>query len=371
MGLYDGATGESEAGSTAQLAKILGLPVVLVLDASKSSRSVGATALGFKAFDPEVNLAGAILNGIAGEMHLALARPSLAAVGIRCLGYLPGSQQFALPERHLGLIPTAEGAVAREYYGRLAEQAEATLEVETVLRAGQVSEAAGHGPSELFPDVPARPRAALAVAMDAAFNFYYPDSLDLLEAWGAEIVPFSPLADAALPEGAGGVYFGGGFPELYARELSENKGMLRSITSAARQGIAIYAECGGLMYLCQGIEDLEGRFFPMAGLLPGRSVMPGSRLTLGYRTVQALEDTPLLAAGERARGHEFHLSAHRSASPAPEPTIRSAYAVLDQPGRREGFLRDNVLASYVHLHFGTKATIAPRFVGVCARAGDG
>ena len=366
MGLYDGAAGESEEGSTAQLAKILGCPVVLVLDASKSSRSVGAAALGFKTFDPGIALAGAILNGIASANHLGLARPSLAAVGVRFLGYLPGRADFKLPERHLGLVPTAEGTVALDYYGRLADQAEATLDIEGILAAGLIAAASAADPAGLFPEVPVRPRTAIAVAMDRAFNFYYPDSLDLLAAWGAEVVPFSPLADTGLPGNAGGVYLGGGFPELYARELAENAEMLDSIRSAAKRGIPIYAECGGLMYLCQGIEDLEGRFHPMAGLLPGRSVVKGSRLKVGYRTVQAIEDTPVLAAGDLVRGHEFHLSSHHLESSDLEPGTRPAYDVLDQPGRKEGFVRKNVLASYIHLHFGNRPTIAPRFVETCA-----
>ncbi len=201
--------------------------------------------------------------------------------------------------------------------------------------------------------------------MDKAFNFYYPDSLDLLTDWGAELVPFSLLEDTGLPPHASGVYIGGGFPEMFAAPLAANVSMHASMRAAAARGLPIYAECGGLMYLGQAIEDLEGRTYAMAGVLPGRSVIKGSRLTLGYRTIRALQSTCLLAAGETVRGHEFHFSSMPDSTAA----VPAAYEVLDQPGRREGFVVQNVLASYIHLHMGSKASLAPRFVAACAHAG--
>jgi cobyrinic acid a,c-diamide synthase len=200
--------------------------------------------------------------------------------------------------------------------------------------------------------------------MDQAFNFYYPDSLDLLSAWGAELVPFRLLEDVALPSHVSGIYIGGGFPEMFAEPLAANVSMRTAIRAAAARGLPIYAECGGLMYLGQGIEDLEGRFYAMAGVLPGRSVMQGSRLTLGYRTVRAMHSNCLLAAGETVRGHEFHFSSMQDGA----TVVPAAYEVLDQPGRREGFVVHNVLASYMHIHLGSKASLAPRFVATCARA---
>jgi cobyrinic acid a,c-diamide synthase len=365
MGLYDGANGDDDTGSTAQLAKLLGLPVVLVLDASKSSRSVGAMALGFKAFDPEVNVAGVILNGIAGDLHLALARPSLDLAGVNLLGYLPGRREFTLPERHLGLIPTAEGHLAATYYRHLAQQAEDTVALNRLLAIAADAAVPDVNASALFPEVPVEPVAAIAVAMDQAFNFYYPDSLDLLTAWGAELLPFSPLGDAALPLKANGVYMGGGFPEMFAEPLCDNAGMRASIRAAAERGLPIYAECGGLMYLGHGIEDLEGRYYEMAGVLPVRSSMQGTRLTLGYRTIQARQSHCLLAAGETVRGHEFHVSSMETDANATPSAY--AYDVLDQPGRCEGFVTHHVLASYIHVHMGSKASLAPRFVATCTR----
>lgn len=363
MGLYDGATGDDEAGSTAQLAKLLGLPVVLVVDASKASRSVGAMALGFKAFDPSLHLAGVILNGIAGDLHLELARPSLDRAGVRYLGYLPGRHEFTLPERHLGLIPTAEGRVATAYYQHLATQAAATIDLDRLLAVAADAAVPEAQARPLFPAMPVTPQAAIAVAMDQAFNFYYPDALDLLTAWGAELVPFSLLEDATLPPNASGVYIGGGFPEMFAAPLADNVSMRASIRAAAARGLPIYAECGGLMYLCQSLEDLEGHSYAMAGVLPGRSVMQGARLTLGYRTIRAMQDNCLLAAGETVRGHEFHFSS----MPDGTTTVPLAYEVLDQPGRSEGFVVQNVLASYIHIHLGSKASLAPRFVDTVSR----
>jgi cobyrinic acid a,c-diamide synthase len=363
MGLYDGATGDDDAGSTAQVAKLLGLPVVLVIDASKASRSVGAMALGFKAFDPTVHLAGVILNGIAGDLHLDLALPSLAPAGVRYLGYLPGRQDFTLPERHLGLIPTAEGRVATTYYHHLARQAAATFDLEGLLTLAAEAAVPEAPAQQLFPAVPLRPQTAIAVAQDQAFHFYYPDSLDLLTNWGAELNPFSPLADATLPPDVGGVYIGGGFPEVFAEALSANVAMRTAIRDAAARGLPIYAECGGLMYLGQGMTDLEGRDYAMAGVLPVRSSMQGARLTLGYRTLRAQQDSCVLTAGDTVRGHEFHFSSLQDSADA----LPAAYEVLDQPGRCEGFMIHQVLASYMHLHLGSKVGLAPRFVAACTR----
>ncbi|MCH8054855.1 MAG: cobyrinate a,c-diamide synthase [Deltaproteobacteria bacterium] len=362
MGLYDGFRGEDEQGSTAQVAKLLGLPVILVVDASAAARSVGATVLGFKNFDPQLNLVGGVLNGIAGEKHLEFIKPSLEKVGVPLLGYLPRRHDFVLPERHLGLIPTMEGKIALEFFDRLTEQVERSIDLNGVVRLSELVHLSVQKAPLVFTDAPVPKKVAIAVALDKAFNFYYADSLDLLEEWGAEIVPFSLLEDSELPAGVGGLYIGGGFPELYARELSENSSMLRSIREAAQRGLPIYGECGGLMVLGESIEDSQGNKHPMARVLSCRSSMKGTRLTLGYRTVCALGDNPLMSGGEKVRGHEFHLSVLEG-----EPQGPAAYQVLDQTGRKEGFRVKNTLASYIHLHMGSKRSLAPAFVDFCAR----
>ena len=216
----------------------------------------------------------------------------------------------------------------------------------------------------LFPEETLPVRTRIAIASDRAFHFYYEDSLDLLRAWGAELLPFRPLEDAALPEGAQGVYIGGGFPELFAAELSANTSMLASLRGAARQGMPIYGECGGAMYLGKSLTDRDGYTRHMAGLLPLECTMAQARLTLGYRTVTARRATMLQQQGERLPGHEFHWSVQRE---QPDADM-AAYDVEGPVARREGYSTGSVLASYIHLHFGSAPHLAPRFVQACAAA---
>lgn len=361
MGLFDGASPYSDEGSTAQVAKLLGLPVVLVVDARKVARSVAATVLGFREFDRELRIVGVILNGIAGPRHLEFCAPPIErATELPVLGYLPRRDDLALPERHLGLVPMVEGPAGRPFFERLAAQVEKTVDLDRLLHLASVRPPA-EPPPRLFPAGPLPRRCRIAVALDRAFSFYYQDALDLLEAWGAEVVPVSPLEDAGLPEGCGALYLGGGFPELYARELAENRPFLESVRAAYARGVPIYAECGGLMYLGEEIADFQGQRHPMAGLLPIATSMQGARLQLGYRRLRALADGPLLRRGEEARGHEFHWSLLHRRADAP-----AAYEVLDQPGRQEGFRVGSIWASYVHLHLGSSPRLAPRLVDVAS-----
>lgn len=361
MGLFDGASPDSDEGSTAQLARMLDLPVLLVADARKVARSIAATVLGFQQFDPRVRVAGVLLNGIASPRHLEYCRqPIEEAVGLPVVGYLPRRDDLQLPERHLGLVPEVEGPVARDFFDRLAAHVEATVDLDLLLRLAEAPDPPPQRP-RLFPPQPLPKRAVIAVARDRAFSFYYQDALDLLEAWGAELVPVSPLGDAGLPEGCGSLYIGGGFPELYARELAANAPFLQSVREAARRGLPIYAECGGLMYLGRELVDAQGTAHGMARLLPLRTSMEGARLQLGYRTVRALADGPVLAKGEEARGHEFHYSRLEVLEEAP-----AAYELLNEPGRLEGFRVGSIWASYVHLHLAQSPRMAQRLVDAAA-----
>ena len=365
MGLFDGRAGEDEAGSTAQIAKLLGLPVVLVVDAGRMARSAAAMVLGYQRFDPALTVAGVILNNVASDGHFAMCRAPIEAItGVPVLGRLPHRPDLTLPERHLGLVPTVEGPAADTYFDELVALTAREVDLDALLRLAapvQPGEETG-----LFPSQPQPVQARLAVALDRAFSFYYEDTLDLLAAWGAEVVPFSPLADAALPAGVDGVYIGGGFPELYAAELAANRPLIASLRRAAAAGLPVYGECGGLMYLGESIEDFDGRVHPMTGIVPLRSRLQGARLTIGYRTVQARRSTPLLRPGETVRGHEFHWST-LTAPPSPDT---AAYH-LRETGAGEGFAAGSVLASYVHLHFGADARLAPRLVAACAAAREG
>jgi cobyrinic acid a,c-diamide synthase len=365
MGLYDGRSSINDEGSTAELAKLLGAPVVLVVDSRKGARSLAAMVAGYQNFDTSINLGGVILNGIGSEGHLRICQEAIEHyTGLPVVGYLPRRDNLSLPERHLGLVPTVEGPVNDEFLELLVAQCQATLDIPRILRLSE--QAAVHEVEpELFPPVP-KPRVArIAVARDKAFSFYYQDSLDLLEAWGAELAPFSPLQDTDLPPDVSGLYLGGGFPELYAAELAANKSIKEAVRAAAEQGMPVYAECGGLMYLGESIGDLEGNEYAMAGAIPISSQIDSPRLSLGYRTVRALHNGPILRRGEIARGHEFHWSVLKNSTDSSH-----AYRVLEKEGRQEGFQKKNLLASYIHLHLGSLPQMAPRFVANCQRFRD-
>jgi cobyrinic acid a,c-diamide synthase len=364
MGLYDGHSVSNEIGSTAELAKVLGLPVLLVLDAYGAARSLAAQALGYKNFDPKLKLAGVIFNRIGSESHYQMCREAVAnATGLAVLGYLPRRGDLVLPERHLGLVPMAETPAAQEFFSKLSAQVEVTIDLDKllVIAAEAVPPTAA---ASLFPESPQPKQVRIAVARDKAFSFYYQDNLDLLEAWGAELISFSPLADTALPEGTDGIYIGGGFPEIYAQELAQNRPMLAALRQASGNGLPMYAECGGLMYLCRSLQDIVGQEHQMAGLLPVASHLDSTDLVLGYRTVRALADGPILKRGEEVRGHEFHWSRIDR-----EPQQEAAYWVVEQ-GRREGFQVGSVLASYIHVHFASREGLAQRMVSFCKRRGD-
>jgi len=271
----------------------------------------------------------------------------------------------------LGLVPTTEGPAADAWFDLLADTVEKGIDLERLVAIAQQARPPQGAPT-LFPGQSIAPKTAVAVAMDQAFSFYYEDSLDLLRAAGAELIPFSPISDSTLPAGVGGVYIGGGFPELFARELAANTAMHRALTQAAARGISIYAECGGLMYLGEGLVDFEGRRHAMVGLVPASSVLQGQRLTLGYREGETLVDGPLARKGQRLRGHEFHWS-RLEREPA---ETQAAYLVTSQEGRPEGFAVNScgdgaagqVWASYIHVHLASDGALAPRFVARCARA---
>ncbi|MDO9083278.1 MAG: cobyrinate a,c-diamide synthase, partial [Humidesulfovibrio sp.] len=334
MGLFDGRSGAGEEGSTAHLAKVLGLPVLLVLDAAAQARSAAAVALGFARFDPDLPLAGVVLNRVASPRHEALLREALALVpGLPLLGCLPKAEALSLASRHLGLV-TAEDAAAEDV-GEDAASGEGGLEARLEALADWVEQ--GLDLTALLaalPDVdlpelslsergPEPPAAAVAppvrairpvrigLAQDRAFCFIYAENLRLLEAAGATIVPFSPLTDATLPDGLDGLYLPGGYPELVARELAANAPMLASVRAFCAPGRTarpVWAECGGFMDLQRALVDADGAEHVLCGVFPQRAVMRLSRAALGYREARTLRPGPLGPAGTLLRGHEFHYS---------------------------------------------------------------
>jgi cobyrinic acid a,c-diamide synthase len=315
---------------------------------------------GYQAFDSSLHLGGVILNGIGSDTHLRLCQEAIEYyTGIPVMGYMPRRDNLSLPERHLGLIPTVEEPANREFLELLVAQCEATINIPQILRLSE--QAMTPKPeSLLFPQVRKPTAAKIAVARDKAFSFYYQDSLDLLEAWGAELAPFSPLQDTDLPRDISGLYIGGGFPELYAAALSDNSPIRQAIKAAARQGMPVYAECGGLIYLGRSIGDLEGNEYTMVGAIPVSSRIDSPHLSLGYRTVQALSDGPILRRGEIVRGHEFHWSVLKN-----NTDDANAYHILEKEERREGFHKKKLLASYIHLHLASLPHMATSFVENC------
>lgn len=361
MGCFDGTDGLTEDGSTAQIAKWLGAPVVLVLDAGALVRSAAAVVLGFERFDPDLGLAGVIFNRAGGAVHRQwLAQAVTSACTARPLGALPSDPGVALPERHLGLVTAVEGGYSPEVRQRLVGLIEAHVDIDTVVGLAR-SEVARRATSARSAPL----SATIAVARDPAFQFYYPDNLQALEHAGARLVFWSPMADQVLPE-ADGLYIGGGYPELYGHALAANAPMREAVRAFARSGRPVYAECGGLMYLAESLTDLDGHVWPMAGVLPVPVVMERSRLVIGYREVTLTSAGPLGPAGTRARGHEFHCSRLGDIPAA----VARLYAVTDGRGgtpRAEGFVIGGALLSYVHLHFGSNPALAANFVAACRR----
>ncbi|MFD9004006.1 cobyrinate a,c-diamide synthase [Streptomyces sp. NPDC059582] len=389
MGLYDGAAGEGELASTAQVAKLLRAPVVLVVDASSQSRSVAALVHGFASWDPEVRIGGVILNKVGSDRHEELLREALDSAGVPVLGVLRRVAGVDTPSRHLGLVPVAERRTeAVRAVAAMAAQVSDGCDLEALLElargagalSGEVWDAAEAVASSarlplgtVPPDPLVRPGGSrpgtrdglddagrdskapvIAVAGGSAFTFSYAEHGELLAAAGADVVPFDPLRDEQLPDGTRGLVIGGGFPEVYAAELSANEPLRKAVAELALSGAPVAAECAGLLYLCR---ELDGQ--PMCGVLDVRARM-SERLTLGYRDAVAVSDSVLASAGQRMRGHEFHRTVVE-----PGAGEAAAWGVRAPRPRLEGFVQAGVHASYLHTHWASAPGAARRFVERC------
>ena len=351
MGLFDGTAerpGGPSAGSTAEVAKLLSAPVVLVVDAEAMSGSVAALVHGFATFDPGVRVAGVVLNRVGSPGHACLLQEALAPLGVAVLGYLARDDRLSWRGRHLGLVPVAEDpAGVRRSLDRLREVVAASLDLPALL--GLASAA----PRLHVDDVP-RARLAgqarVALCSGPAFDFYYPENLALLRQAGAELVPFDPLADASLPEGCSGLYVGGGFPEVFAGEISANTKLLAQLGERVRSGLPTWAECGGLLLLC---ESLDGA--TMSGALEGVHARMSDHLVIGYREATVQTASLFGPEGTVLRGHEFHRS---ETAPAGE-----ALALAGRFGTgRGGFAGRGLFASYLHQHLAGAPELAEHFV---------
>jgi cobyrinic acid a,c-diamide synthase len=361
MGLYDGAVGRGDFASTAHVAHLIDAPVILVVDATAQGRSVAALVHGFRSFDPELRIAGVILNQVGSDRHRAILIEALDNIGVPVLGSLRRSDAVAAPSRHLGLVPVAERApesiAAVDALADLVKQSIDLDAVERIARAAAPLAPRGWSPQSAIgePVASAGSAPVVAIASGAAFTFSYAEHAELLAAAGAHVAPFDPLHDEKLPEGTRALVIGGGFPEVYAAQLSANRSLREAVRDLARDGGTIAAECAGLLYLA---ESLDGA--PMCGLLPATAEMT-KQLTLGYREAVAPVDSVLCDAGTRVAGHEFHRTA---LSPAAGPSAAWLWASQTHPGQGapEGYVQGRIHASYLHLHWAGTPSIARRIV---------
>jgi cobyrinic acid a,c-diamide synthase len=365
MGLYDGVAGGGEDGSAAQIAKLLDLPVVLVLDAGKSARSIAAVVKGFESFDPEVRFAGIVLNRVGSERHYRMLEMAIRSVTSKpLLGHLPTDQKLGIPERYLGLHTTEETTSAENRLTAFAQAGLQRLDLTPLL--GLSWKNGVQESNDVSNWFTGRTRVRIGVARDKAFSFYYEDNFDLLRENGAEIVPFSPMEDEDLPQNLDGLYLGGGYPELHAEALSRNGSMRAGIRAFADTGKPIYAECGGMIYLGNSLTTVDKRGYAMAGVLPMEFEMTPRLVHFGYVDVEFTESCLLGERGTKVRGHSFHCSRVCAGNAMPT-AYRLKYSLSGQE-ELEGYRYGNVLASYVHLHFRANPVVARSLVAVARRA---
>ncbi|MCX7708621.1 MAG: cobyrinate a,c-diamide synthase [Clostridia bacterium] len=366
MGIFDGYRGYSQDGSTAHVSKLIQSPVVLLVNGEGLSLSAAALVNGFRDFDREVRLKGIIINNIKSEAHYGLLKEIIEEkTGLRVLGYLPKMPDITISSRHLGLLQSSEVANLREKISLLADQVEKTIDLELLVKIAREAEMLQ---DDFIGFNVARRNVSpkIAVARDKAFSFYYKDNLELLELLGAELVNFSPLEDEKLPGGTDGLYIGGGYPEVWARELQNNVDIKNQIRGQIENGLPAYAECGGLMYLSQSIKTGEGESYEMVGVVPGKSEMTASLQRFGYVEVEVTSDNILAKKGYRIRAHEFHYS-----NTVVDWNTMSTYKVIKKKRGKEdvtwqcGFKVGNLLAGYPHLHFWSNTGFAERFVNQC------
>jgi cobyrinic acid a,c-diamide synthase len=361
MGLFDGASGRGELASTGHVAKLLHAPVLLVIDAASMARSAAAIVHGYRSFDPEIDVAGVLLNKVGSDHHEQLLREAIEPLGVPVVGALRRDERVAAPERQLGLVPALEReARTRAAIAALGEAAAAHVDLDAVLAlAGTAPASPGPAWSPEPHDGAVAGGAVVAIARGPAFAFHYEENLELLRAAGGELAPIDPVHDDALPEDAGALVLAGGFPEIFGDELSANAALREQIAAFTRSGRPVVAECGGLLYLC---EELDGR--PMCGAIPAKARMAG-KLAIGYRDATAVAASACWTAGEAVRGHEFHYS--RVDSDNGGDSAAWTLAARGQE-RREGFVAGGVHASYLHVHWAAFPQAARRLVAAATRA---
>jgi cobyrinic acid a,c-diamide synthase len=364
MGLYDGFGIQRDMGSTAHVSKIIKSPVILVIDGGGMSSSAAAMVLGYKSYDTEMDLKGVIINNVSGEKHYQLLKRVIEKdTGIKCFGYLKKNLNIKLESRHLGLVPSVEVDGLENKLNELAEMVEGTMDIDGIISLAD-------GAIELKysnkTNISINKTINIGVALDKAFNFYYQDNLDLLEDLGANLVYFSPLKDKDLPKNLHGLYIGGGFPEVFAKELEENIQMRNAIKKASANGMPIYAECGGLMFLTNSITTLEDKRFKMVGAFHRDARMTKRLQRFGYVYVNINKSCAISGGNEMVRAHEFHRSTLNDSSGE-----NCAYRVDKirenqlQKSWECGLVKDNTLGAYAHIHFYANKKLAENFINNC------
>ncbi|MDQ7783414.1 MAG: cobyrinate a,c-diamide synthase [Desulfomonilaceae bacterium] len=368
MGLFDGSDPVKPDGSTAEIAEWLDAPVLLVINVHGMARTAAALVKGYSEFDGNLNVAGIAANHCGSDRHAQWLGEAFKAYGLPGIVVAtPRGAYPELPSRHLGLVTADERSFPGEVLDRLGAVFEQHASVEEIVAIARAAPSLA-APSADRASMGEEGRAILGVAFDSAFHFYYPDNIEALERHGCRVIRFSPLSDEVLPQGLDGLYIGGGYPEEFAEELSANRPMLDSVRAFARSGRPIYAECGGLMYLSQGIESTDGKRFDMAGVLPARTRMLQRLKTLGYVEATLLEDSLFGKRGTQLRGHEYHYS-ELVGNPLDDPDWNPAYEVRRvrlQTTELEGYQHGRILAGYIHAHFASRPDAVEHFVSLCA-----
>ncbi|MBP2240960.1 cobyrinic acid a,c-diamide synthase [Cytobacillus eiseniae] len=360
MGLFDGKDPLSDTGSAAEIAMITNSPVLLVVDCGGMARSAAAIVKGFQLLSPNVRLCGVVANRVGSVGHYELIQQAVEKeCGIPVVGYLTKDERLRMPERHLGLVPSIERGELKPFFDLLSETIQQNFDLAHLyqIMGSQTIESS----KALFGTQKKESQVRIAVAKDQAFHFYYPENLELLEHYGAELVFFSPLRGERVPSNVHGLYLGGGFPEEFAVELSKQDDVLLSVREAIESEMPSVAECGGFMFLTESIETIGGEVYPMVGVIPGKVKMHTKLAALGYREVTGMDGNFLIGPNDRARGHEFHYSTFE-----PAREILSSYFVSGSRGtKHEGYLSNNLVAGYTHIHFGSAPELPQRWVEQC------
>lgn len=364
MGMYDGKEATSDKGSTAEISILTDSPVLLVVNCQSMARSAAAIVKGFQLLNPAARIVGVIANKVGSEGHYKLVKSAIEQeCGIPVVGYLKRENELEIPERHLGLVPSVERGELAPLFARLADLIGESVDLDLVWELAKAEELRAE--PKLFAPTAAPERVTIAVAKDPAFHFYYPENLELLEAYGARLRFFSPLANETVPAEAGGLYIGGGFPEEFAAELSQNQAVLESFRAAIQSGLPTLAECGGFMFLTEAIVTTEGDSYPMVGLIPGKVTMQKKLAALGYREVRGKAGNFLLGTEDVAKGHEFHYSTYQA-----DAVLPHAYETKGLRGTKpEGYAQGNLVAGYTHLHFGSRPELVRRWIERCVEVG--